>query len=66
MQSTPLGMACADGHASVVKLLIAAGADPAHVDGAGDTPLSEATANEHDEVVLLLRAAGAVSSDDAE
>ena len=58
-QSSPLGMASADGHAAVIELLLAAGADVAHKDKWGDSPLSEAVSNSHEEAAGLLRAAGA-------
>jgi ankyrin repeat protein len=57
-QSSPLGMASADGHSDVIELLLAAGTDVAHTDKCGDS-LSEAVSNGHEGAAGLLRAAGA-------
>jgi len=54
---TPLMTAAAEGLVSVVRLLLAAGADVDLVDKDGDTALSFARQNGHTEVVALLEPA---------
>lgn len=56
----PLLAAAHSGHPEVVRLLLAAGADPDPADGRhGDTALMRAANGGHDEVVLMLLDAGA-------
>jgi len=43
----------------LVELLLAQGADPAHVAGDGTTPLQWARENGHTEIAARLEAAGA-------
>ena len=56
--ATPLIIASENGHAEVVKLLLAAGADKDKAMHGGTTPLYIASFNGHAEVVKLLLAAG--------
>ncbi|WP_236245346.1 ankyrin repeat domain-containing protein [Streptomyces sp. CC210A] len=58
---TVLYTAAVNGHAAVVRLLLAAGADPGRGSGgtAGDLPLCGAACNGHTEAVRVLLAAGA-------
>ena len=57
--ATPLYAASENGHAEVVKLLLAAGVDKDKAMHGGTTPLDIASFNGHAEVVKLLLAAGA-------
>jgi ankyrin repeat domain-containing protein 17 len=52
---TALHVACYDGHAGVVMLLLGAGADPHVVDSLGDTPLRYAVSRGRAECVALLQ-----------
>ncbi|GAA2510414.1 ankyrin repeat domain-containing protein [Streptomyces gobitricini] len=58
---TALYAAAVSGHAGIVRLLLAAGADPGHAsgEGAGELPLCGAACNGHTGVVRALLAAGA-------
>ena len=53
---TPLGVAAAYGHAEVVKILLAAGAEAKVVDNQGLTPLQQAMINQHWPVLQVLLA----------
>jgi len=52
--NTALHMAAANGHAAVVRLLLAAGADPEAVNKDGNTPLHWAASNGKEETVQAL------------
>jgi len=56
---TPLFDASGRGHAEVVELLLAKGADPNKANKDGETPLFDASGQGHVEVVELLLAKGA-------
>ena len=56
---TPLHSAASGGHAAIVKLLLAHGADPNAVQEGGFTPLHSAAQKDDDESVEALLAAGA-------
>lgn len=58
---TVLYLAAVNGHVGVVRLLLAAGADPGRAggEGGGDLPLCGAACNGHTEAVRALLAAGA-------
>lgn len=56
---SPLFVAALAGHARVVKLLVARGADPNAPDSQGLTPLSVADSNGHHDVVQFLLSVGA-------
>eukprot|EP01047_Picozoa_sp_COSAG01_P090215 COSAG01_NODE_22115_length_871_cov_0.804404_1_plen_123_part_10 len=60
--NTPLHIACANGHADVVALLVQAGANLATVDCRDDGPLHYACAFCHDACVAVLLDAGAMVS----
>ena len=53
-RNTPLHIAAREGHTGLVRLLLAAGADAAAKNKAGDSPQDLALAFEHDDVVALL------------
>lgn len=57
-----LHMACANGHAGIVHLLISAGADVTLANAEGNVPLHWACLNGHVEIVKLLLEAGASPS----
>lgn len=57
--STPLALACRLGRASVVKVLLAAGANVNTANSAGMTPLHMAASQGHVDVIRLLVAKGA-------
>ncbi|GAB2626823.1 hypothetical protein Aab01nite_79740 [Paractinoplanes abujensis] len=60
---TPLGLAARDGHTAVVRVLIAAGADPRRLNGLmGATPAHEAAFAGHAEVVRALTAPGPIGA----
>ncbi len=59
--TTPLHEAARSGNASIVQLLLAAGADAALRDGNGKTPLDIATEKAHSDVVRLLESVRAGS-----
>lgn len=52
---TPLHLAAAEGHRSIVEYLLGLGVDPRPVDRFGNTPLDDATREGHTEVITLLR-----------
>lgn len=54
-----LHMACLNGHATIVKLLIARGANVNLKDTYGSTPMEHADNGGHDDIVALLREHGA-------
>lgn len=62
---TPLANAAEAGHAEIVRMLLAAGADPNHKDWMGKTPLAQAIQEDKADVVRVLLEAGAsLESDD--
>ncbi|KIR42724.1 hypothetical protein I307_01074 [Cryptococcus deuterogattii 99/473] len=64
--STPLHFAAANGHAPVVQMLLACGADPSKPDKNGHTPEDLARLSSHENVVRVLHAFQRLQTLDAE
>ncbi|KAA8497877.1 putative serine/threonine-protein kinase WNK2 [Porphyridium purpureum] len=61
---TALHLACAEGHLSIVELLVEHGAEPEASDRWGTTPIDEAKKNNHVDVLNFFREQGFLDDDD--